>query len=433
MRYDTPILAPVGAGRIPIVANSGRDGLVRHNIPNSSIHERDSIVGFQQMPPLARNVPDQRILALYDQWVNYAYDVLSVTRLTRNSVRLKFNRAVDAVTVNAPSNYAFTGGVTVSQAVQGIDPSEVVLTTSTLAASTSYTVTVNRVKEAQAPQNPIWPNTQFQFTTPPATVPGVPTINVGAAGNGQITLSFTAPDSDGGSPITGYIASCTPGTSTATGAGSPLTVTGLVNGTTYSCSVTATNAAGAGSASATVSVTPLRPLLLNGVVSRKAHGSAVNFDIVINNTILVDGLVDVEPRAIGSGHKLVFTFNSPITAAGNVSVLNSAGMAVGSASSLASGNDVVVTLTGIPDRQRVTVTLSNVNGVATAFPASIGFLVGDVNGTRAVNASDISGAKARLGQATNAQNFKFDVNASGEISASDISAVKARSGLTLSP
>ena len=44
--------------------------------------------------------------------------------------------------------------------------SEVVLTTSTLAANTSYIVTVNRVKEAQAPQNPIWPNTLFQFTSP---------------------------------------------------------------------------------------------------------------------------------------------------------------------------------------------------------------------------------------------------------------------------
>ena len=166
MRYESPILAPVGANRIPIVANSGEDGLVRRNILNSSIHARDGSVGAGQMPPLARNVPDQRILALHDQWVNYAYDVLSVTRLTVNSVRLKFNRAVEAVTANSATNYAFSGGVTVSQAVQGTDPSEVVLTTSTLAASTAYSVTVNRVKEAQAPQNPIWPNTQFQFTTP---------------------------------------------------------------------------------------------------------------------------------------------------------------------------------------------------------------------------------------------------------------------------
>ncbi len=166
MRYETPLLAPGGIGRIPIVANSGEDGLVRRDIINSSIHARDGRVGPGQMPPLARNVPDQRILALYDLWVNYAYDVLSVTRLTVNSVRLKFNRAVDVVTANVPSNYAFSGGITVSQAVQGADPSEVVLTTSTLAANTSYTVTVNRVKEAQAPNNPIWPNTLFLFTTP---------------------------------------------------------------------------------------------------------------------------------------------------------------------------------------------------------------------------------------------------------------------------
>ena len=50
-----------------------------------------------------------------------------------------------------------------------------------------------------------------------------------------------------------------------------------------------------------------------------------------------------------------------------------------------------------------------------------------------VNSSDISGVKARSGQATTASNFKFDVNASGAINSSDISAVKARSGLTLSP
>lgn len=173
MRYDTPLLAPVGTGRIPIVANSGNDGLVRRDIGNSSIHDRDGRVGSGQMPPLARNVPDQRILSLYEQWVNYAYDVLSVTRLTVNSVRLKFNRAVEATTANSATNYAFSGGVTVSKAVQGADPSEVVLTTSTLAANTSYTVTVNRVKEAQAPQNPIWPNTLFQFTAPRSTLESI--------------------------------------------------------------------------------------------------------------------------------------------------------------------------------------------------------------------------------------------------------------------
>ena len=46
------------------------------------------------------------------------------------------------------------------------------------------------------------------------------------------------------------------GTFTTTGASSPLTVTGLTNGNTYSCSVVATNSAGSSAASAAVNATP---------------------------------------------------------------------------------------------------------------------------------------------------------------------------------
>jgi IPTL-CTERM motif/Fibronectin type III domain len=86
------------------------------------------------------------------------------------------------------------------------------------------------------------------------TVPGAPTIGTATAGNGQATIAFTPPASNGGSAITGYTATC--GAFSATGAASPITVTGLTNGTTYTCSVTATSAVGTGPASATTSVTP---------------------------------------------------------------------------------------------------------------------------------------------------------------------------------
>ena len=98
---------------------------------------------------------------------------------------------------------------------------------------------------------------------------------------------------------------------------------------------------------------------------------------------------------------------------------------MGAATSTSAGNDVVVTLTNIADNKRVTVTLTNVNGVVTPFSASLGFLVGDVNNTRSVNSSDISSVKARSGQATTALNFKFDVNATGAVNSSDISAVRS--------
>lgn len=94
-----------------------------------------------------------------------------------------------------------------------------------------------------------------------ATVPGAPTIGAGTPGDATATIAFTAPASNGGAAITAYTASCTGGgdTKTQSGPASPLTVSALVNGTAYACSVTATNSAGTGAASGTVNVTPAAP------------------------------------------------------------------------------------------------------------------------------------------------------------------------------
>jgi hypothetical protein len=84
------------------------------------------------------------------------------------------------------------------------------------------------------------------YTAPPGAPVGVSA----GAGDGQATVSFEAPASNGGAQVTSYTVTASPGGRTATGAGSPITVTGLADGTTYAFTVTATNTAGTGPASA---------------------------------------------------------------------------------------------------------------------------------------------------------------------------------------
>ena len=265
-----------------------------------------------------------------------------------------------------------------------------------------------------------------QPTTP--TVPGAPGSGTALPGNGLAVIAFTLPASDGGAPITGYTAACVPGAVSATGLASPIIVKGLLNDVNVACSVTAGNQVGNSAASANAGVTPSAstPFALAAVQSRKTHGSAGTFDLVIDATQPVGGNITVEPRVIGSGHTMAFQFNGPVASAGSVSVAP-----IGTATAMISSNELVVALNNIPDNQRVSVSLLNVNGSSSPPPVSVNFLTGDVNNTRSVNSSDISGLKARSGQATTGANFRFDLNASGAINSSDISTVKARSGLTL--
>ncbi len=176
--------------------------------------------------------------------------------------------AVSAVAGNAQATVSFTppasnGGLPITQYKVTSSPGGFIqvgatspLVVTGLTNGTSYTFTVTATNSAgtgaaSAASAPVVP-------VAPVTPPGAPTIASATAGNQQVTVNFNAPASNGGATITSYTVTSSPGGIQATGTASPLTVTGLTNGQTYTFTVTATNSAGTGPASAaSASVTPV--------------------------------------------------------------------------------------------------------------------------------------------------------------------------------
>jgi hypothetical protein len=86
-------------------------------------------------------------------------------------------------------------------------------------------------------------------------IPGIPGLVTPTPGDGSVSVAFSAPVSDGGHAITTYTVTTTDlsnshdAVKTNTGPGSPVTVPGLVNGNSYTFTVTATNSVGTSQAS----------------------------------------------------------------------------------------------------------------------------------------------------------------------------------------
>jgi Calx-beta domain/Tectonin domain/Fibronectin type III domain len=119
-----------------------------------------------------------------------------------------------------------------------------------------------------------------------AKKPGAPSGVTAIPGNQTATVRFAAPGSDGGNPVNSYKVTASPGGATATGFSSPITVTGLHNGTVYTFKVTAANAIGTGPASAASN-----PVLPENFAAKP--GTATDISVGANGAVWAVGSANV--------------------------------------------------------------------------------------------------------------------------------------------
>jgi Galactose oxidase, central domain len=173
------------------------------------------------------------------------------------------------------------------------------------------------------------------------------------------------------------------------------------------------------------------PTILTSVVSRKTHGNGGTFDVDLT------GGNGIECRSGGANgsYTLVFAFPNTLTSVDSASVTRGiVAVATGSIDSN-DEHDYVVNLTGVINAQVITVSLTNVadsvGNFSSTVSASMGVLLGDVDGSGRVDGNDVSAVQSHTRQATNSTNFRFDVDTSGRIDGNDVSTTQQQTRASL--
>jgi titin len=187
----------------------------------------------------------------------------------------------------------------------------------------------------------------------PRTAPGAPSVSSVTPGNTSATVVFTQPF-DGGSAVTNYEFS-TDGGSTWQSSGvsaSPVVISGLTNGSTYSVKIRAVNVAGTGSASTATSIVPFTSPGAPTISQASGGIGQVAMTIVAGST---NGST-ITNYEYSTDNGATWTTRSPVSTAGSLTVSSLAdgtryGMrvrAVNAAGSGAASDVVYVSTRGVP-------------------------------------------------------------------------------------
>jgi hypothetical protein len=163
------------------------------------------------------------------------------------------------------------------------------------------------------------------------------------------------------------------------------------------------------------------PVQLSRVVSRKVHGSAGTFDIDVTS----GNSIECRSGGASGDYTLVLTFGNPLAGVSGAGVTSGTGSVSASNVDPNDTHNYIVNLTGVANAQTISVSLTNVSDSGGEFsatvPVSMGVLLGDVNGSRRVDAADVSSVRQQTLQFVTGSNFRNDINTTGRIDAADVS------------
>jgi trimeric autotransporter adhesin len=232
-----------------------------------------------------------------------------------------------AYTGSANISVAFTAGATGGKAISsytatssssatGSGASSPVSVSQTVGSSYTYTVTATNANGTSTASG-------TSASVLAASVPSTPTIGTATGGNASASITYTGSAATGGSAITGYTMTSSPGSLTGTGA-SPITVSGLTNGTAYTFTVRATNAFGTSAASsASNSITPASPYWVEVITG--GIGTASNIQMA--GTSMVYSSQGGSPRQVATVDNTgAITAQHQWTAGGTTGVWNTWGL-----------------------------------------------------------------------------------------------------------